>query len=372
MVPIPRDTRSRVLWLAVIAAVCGLAAVGGHQAGLASRTHSTNQQVSEKPDNGGLFIEPNRLDFGEAWEQQALPLVLPIENKGTTTVHVAHFTTSCLCTNIEPTSLTIPPGGLREVRLVIDLTKRCRSEADKSLRDFRLQLIPHLESSGPGRAAGWVLSGRVRSPLHFDPALLDVGEVSVLAQPMGATRTLVTTHVPLANLEVSRQSARWDVQVKPVGEGRSQFEVLVTPAQRLPLGEIKFDLALVPVRATGERLPEQTVTVLGQVVADVKPSLPVIPLGALRVGRTAGEILSLHSRTSRPFDVLGVAVEGSGLSVEPVQRPGIDAPTYRVRQQVERSGEQSGKVVFRVRPQQGDVTEVSIPVVYNGIQGTEG
>jgi hypothetical protein len=211
----------------------------------------------------------------------------------------------------------------------------------------------------------------VRSPIHFDTAMLDLGQHSVMAQPLKATRTLVTTHVPLMTLEVSRKSPRWDVRVQPTDSSQTQFEILVAPSQPLALGEIKFDFALVPVRTTGERLPEQSLTVLGQIVADVKPSLPSIHFGAMRVGTIASEILTLHSLTSKPVDVLGMEVEGSGLSVVPVDRPEIDAPTFQIRQQVQRKGEQSGKVVFRVRVGKGEVTEVSVPVAYNGIQGTE-
>ena len=63
-------------------------------------------------------------DFGEAWEDQRYAWVIPLTNPTHATVRVLDVRASCTCVNIEPRTFTIPPGGTRDIKLVLDLTPR--------------------------------------------------------------------------------------------------------------------------------------------------------------------------------------------------------------------------------------------------------
>jgi hypothetical protein len=351
---------------------CLLAVVSGRQAGLATRATSSSPGAAQEPDNRGLTVEPERLHFGEQWEQTSYPWVLPIENQGSADIHIAGFSSSCNCTTIEPRFLTIPAGGSREVRLLLDLSNRCQKEAGQPVRDFRVNLAPRFDQAEQsGRVTGWDLVGRVRTAIRFETVRLDLGQHSEQAQPIGA-KTIVTALVPLAGIEAAAKSPRWKAAARLISPARGQYEVSVTQQGSLPVEEVQFEVVLMAVLKEGRRLPGQSLRVFGRIVPDLQPSLPAVHFGARYVGEVAKESISLHSLTRQPFEVLDFRAEGAGLSVERSDSPGIESPTFRFRQRITHQGAWSGKAVFRVRDTGGRHTEVEVPVGYNGIQTAGG
>lgn len=113
-----------------------------------------------------LVVAPERLDFGEAWEDSQFKWVLPILNAGSHEVEIQDFGSSCTCSAIEPQSLVIPAGQAREVCLTLDLTadplKERAKQPAQEWRDFPVTLAPRLRDDR-GSRTWWTIKGRVHA-----------------------------------------------------------------------------------------------------------------------------------------------------------------------------------------------------------------
>lgn len=317
----------------------------------------------------GLFIPPDRLDFGRVWESSEFSWVLPVENCQQRDVLIDEFITSCTCTNVEPRSVLVPSGQTREVRLALDLTQGPPSTpAAHSEHAFEVAIGPKVRD-GKSPAAGdrWVVRGTVRPLLHLERPAVHFGDLSELTPTVSSRHTRVTSVIPLKSLMVTSDPLLLPAVVQRVPGDGEQFELTVSVPPPPRPGPIQHDIVLAAGLDTGE-VVKKTVRVTGRVVKDCQCSPPEAALGARLVGETAEESLTLYSLTQRPLELVGTAVEGDGLSVEAASVVGVGGVTVRLRQRILKLGEQTGKASFRVRAGGGDVAEVVVPVSSHGIE----
>jgi hypothetical protein len=320
-------------------------------------------------ESGGLVVAPGCLDFGPAWETSQFHWVLPIENRHRTDVEIEDFVTSCTCSKVEPRSLSIPAGQTREVSLTINLTAGPKGNESKAGEwAFTVGIRPKIRGENPSAIReAWTLRGTVRKLLSLDQPLVDFGRQSELALPLPMRRIRVVSAIPLKGLSARMGADFLPVSVQQASEGGDEFDVTVLCPVGLPVGAVRRDIILAAQLDSGEEIIKP-LPVLGQIVADVQTDPPEVLLGARFVGGVAQESLSLYSLARRPFEIVFKTVEGEGLSLEemaPLQ-PGEPA-TFRVRQQILKEREQTGKVVFRVRPAGGREIEIVVPVSYHGV-----
>src|SRR5262249_52816263 len=79
-------------------------------------------QKGRGPDSTGLWVSPERLNFGEVWEAEQFRWVLPVTNGSGEDIEIVNFATSCNCLSVEPRAVVIPAGQTVEVNLVLNLT----------------------------------------------------------------------------------------------------------------------------------------------------------------------------------------------------------------------------------------------------------
>jgi hypothetical protein len=239
-----------------------------------------------------LHVAANSLNFGEVWENAEFVWVLPIENRSTQEVRITDFSSSCNCSKIEPRSLTIPSGELRKVVLTLDLTAaKTADEYRKAIRDFEVSIAPRCEAAAT--PLSWTIWGRVRVPFVFEQPRLDLGRHSELAQPLLPRTVALTGLVPLATLNCKTTLAHFKAQVQRTAT-RDRFELTLTPTKPLTCGFHTFEVQVFPQLVSGEELPGKTLPVRVRVESDLQTTPPVVVFGALPVGESAEEVLTLR------------------------------------------------------------------------------
>lgn len=324
---------------------------------------SAEQQPS---GNSGLVVAPSDLDFGETWENPRFNYVLPIENRQGHDVEIREFASSCTCLEIAPRSLVIPAGQSREVCLTLDLTTKEPAFLHSEWRDFQASIWPRMHDDRQARLEEWKIRGRVRSAICFDKPLVDFGRHSEASQPLPPQKVVVTTFVPLQHLIARSNADALRVQVERHPDAPGQFELVLSPS-KLPAEPFRFEVAIVPQLSDGRLLPGKSLCVTGRVVCDFQAAPPAVLLGARQVGETAEETVTLHSLSGQRFSVMGIAIQGEGLVVDQVSEQKAEAPKFLLKQQILKTGQQHGRVVFHVRTRKAGDAEVVVPVSYLGL-----
>jgi hypothetical protein len=313
--------------------------------------------------NAGLVVDEGSLNLGEIWQTDSFIWNLPIKNDSERKIEILDFSASCTCVEIEPRKLTIQPGETKKVRLTISLTEE---DSKEEKRPINLNVTPIVKAESAVQE-GWKLTGVVKKILAVDPPTINIGRVSELAQPLPQQRTIVKAYAALQSLTATSNSKHIDVEVKRCSTFEiEQFEIVVTPKGIVPLGEFHETIDLLPQLRNGENAPIQKLDVSGTIVCDIDPSPPTILFGALPIGVSKEETITLQSLTGKPFTVLNAYCRGSGLSVAPIPSSPSIRTTFRVNQKVETPGEWSGRIVLTVSSSGDKNSEIVVPVSFYG------
>jgi hypothetical protein len=319
-----------------------------------------------------LVVDEQHLWFGEVWEDLAFVWTLPITNIRGQDVEIKQFHTTCTCVDIEPKRLVIPAKQKREVRLTLNLTTAPLKEAGSPVRDLEVGVSPEMSVEGRGvaRTTMWTIRGRIRSAIQCESSLIDFGSQSELGQPIPSQHTRITTFATLRSLKASCTSSQFDVKVQRGSPNASDsFDLVIAPNGKFPRGEFRCSIALVPELPDGQRLPPKQAEVRGRIIRDIEVSPANILFGACPIGASPAETVAFRSLTGRSFTVTGVRCEGDGLSAERVRTAASFGPTFEVKLRVSTSGDQGGKVFFRISCADGKEDEIAVPVSYYGLKG---
>jgi hypothetical protein len=344
----------------------GMIVVVAGMGGAAAALYLKNAAHFEGKD--ALEPAPDRLDFGEVWEDTNFSMVLPITNHRGQDIEIKQFVKSCNCSQIEPPSLTIPAWETREIRLLLDLTAKKPAEFAAPVRDFEVSLSP--EIPGEKRSIWWKIQGRVRSVMQSDLPQIDFGNVSESSQSLPVKRTTLTTRDLVQNLAASSSSSQFAVTVEKRSSGKSnQFDLVVALKDAKKRGALACSVTVIPELSDGSRLPPRQLEVRGRIVSDIEASPAGVLFNACRVGTSKTETVTLRSLTGQAFTVTDMKCEGNGLSV---QRRGSASKggglAFEVTQKAESNGEHNGKVIFRISRSGGKDEEVVVPVSYFGFK----
>lgn len=336
-----------------------LAIVGGAAAAL----YLKNQAHAD--GRNALEPAPDRLDFGEVWEDPHFSLTLPITNCRAQDIEVKRFSKSCNCSEIEPPTLTIPAWQTREVRLILDLTSTKPGESDAAVRNFEVNISPEIPNER--QTMWWTVHGRVRAVMQGELPKIDMGNVSGLSQSLPVKRATLTTRRVVHSLKASCTSPNFDVKVeKRSAPNDNQFDVIVAMKKRAKPGAIHGAITVVPESSNGDRLPARQMELLGHIVSDIATSPSSVFFNSCALGTAKTETVTLHSLTGQSFAVTGTRCEGDGLAVEKRAITSGGGHAFEVKQKVAWSGEQNGKVFFRIRRPDGSEEEVVVAVSYFG------
>jgi hypothetical protein len=353
-----------ILRIALVVATVGLAIAGTWR-----YRSDRSSRGGEDPQAIGLHVDPECLDFGEAWEDSHFSWVLPIENRSSSDIAIERFYNSCVCTEITPSSLLVPPGQTRDVLLTINLRDDRKLEAKY---DFEVGVAAIVAGDGGQASQEWVVRGRVRRAVEFDPLVVDFGRHSEREQPLPPKRVRVKDLAGVESLAVNGSPDGFTVQVNRPAEDPSRFDIEIVPKAALPVGRCTFDLSIAPVQAGGKRLPARKLPVCGWVVPDLEASPSEVLLGAVAVGESAEATIAIRSLTGQAFTVEGWRCSSDRVSVV---REGMGAggPMFRVRWVcVKSAGQQQEEALFRIAAGGKAETVVAVPVKCIGVGNVDG
>lgn len=323
--------------------------------------------------SAGLWIPPENLDFGEVWEQKALPWVLPLENRSGEDITVEDLITSCGCAavKIEPRPLTIARGQTGEVRLTLDLTPKDEESRQKRLRDVNISFAVRLDRPLPMMVN---LRGKVRRALVLTPSAIQYGDILSRGAPFVAREVTIDELVPLSEIRARCDSAFGSVTVgQPRQENGARRRTLTfTPSQKLPEGPFSTAVELVGVAPNGGLLPPVLLPVAGKVMPEIMAIPECLDFGVHRPGEIVEGTVVLQSAAQRPFEVTDVAVASERpnagcLVVKP--RPSARSAVHRIdfTLRLDAVGRQSGQIQFLVRNADGETRKTTVLVSAYGI-----
>ena len=131
--------RRAILLAALVLALCANAAI---QNITAYRSDDSAFPWDSEPANAGLAVAPDRLDFGEVWEDSRFAWTLPLENRRNEDLSIEDISASCTCVSVEPRAFVIPARQTRQVKLALDLTASRSKLADSEWREFEVMIRP--------------------------------------------------------------------------------------------------------------------------------------------------------------------------------------------------------------------------------------
>ena len=261
------------------------------------------------------------------WETSRYAFKLPVKNQTSEAVHVANVVGSCSCIHIEPRTLDLAPGEVRDIDLTVDLTRAALKDDGTDARPFEAELYPLLESGGLA-GESWPIKATVRSPFRVAPAYIDFGEVMRGDKPSTAT---LRVHCPpevrgLAGRPEGRLGgraadvfARCTVRVHRGGH-----------AERHPGGRWLNTSVVMSAEVPGQGKVTKEVPVVGRLLDDVYCVPDFLSFGAVPVGQTSEDMVLLRSRSGRKFEIVGIDLdEASDITAAPAaSSPG--SPQFRV------------------------------------------
>jgi hypothetical protein len=325
------------------------------------------QQPMYAAPNGGLLIDANQLDFGEAWENKAFVWELTLHNPTTSEINVLKILSSCTCQKVEPESVVLPPGGTKKVRLTLDLTNAEQPQQPDSVHDFEQRLVP-LIAGAPPRQQGWTLKGRVRILLAASPQTVRFGTRLVRGMPFSAEAVKIKKH-PQVTGAFAESDPLLSVTIGPSPGISEEYELKIVPQAKAPPGPFRFDVLVKPTNAKGEALPPLVIPVEGVVLQDVQAQPNIVVFGMKPIANEVKETITLRSASGKPFDVLGVGCASADIQVLPLTTNSSVVRTYEIIQRVAREGHQSAIIRFAVRvPGEPESMEVTVQVAYRGFK----
>ncbi len=312
------------------------------------------------PPKQWLSVPESSLDFGEAWEAQEFDWNLPITNEATQDVEIVDFDVSCVCTAVQPRSLSIPAGESRTVKLILDLRRIEKRDRNQASRAFHVDLRPSIRPPHAVRSP-WTLRGRVKSALVWDPVVVDFGAIPEFNQPPMPITVGVTGLLPLERLEIASTDRRFACELHSRGLGGKEYEISLRAAPTFPVGPINAGLIITPILPGGRRIPSVTVPVRGTIVDDLYAIPDCVDLGVQTLGQSERATVRLLSHSHSLFDVEGVDIASQDTTIEPLPSAPGDR-VFRFSQRITAAGECVRDVRFRVRYRDGREGVVVVPV----------
>jgi hypothetical protein len=265
-----------------------------------------------------LFVDKGDIPFTSSEER--IKHEFPIRNAGTTELTIKKVHTTCACLAAEKPETSIPPGGTGTIVLQYSVDGRRRSFVHEALVETNDPALPSVVL----RAAG-----NTNTIVSVYPPSLDLGHVAIgsehpvlvvvrywgeepfqLKPGEAKLPGLELTSLDPADPEVARQvwpGARGRLNL---GESTGILRVLFT-AKHIPTGHV---MGTIPIGTNISRFREITIPYSATVVEPVVSRPPFVSFGQVKASEGAECTIALQSLVNKPFRVVSVGFERSGLS----------------------------------------------------------
>lgn len=302
------------------------------------------------------------LDLGEVWEDPEYVRDLTICNRGSQSVQVNGMRGGCECTAVNPQAFTLAPGASQQVRVKIDLTHRTPHQFGVDRRELALTIHPTFADRGIA-AEGWAIRGVIKSRVSVDGRELAFGDTC--GQGESVTRTMkATAHVPLAALEATAPSDKATVSVVPAPKRPGGYDIPVTPNPDLPLGPVRFDVALTATMSDGAKHRCVAFGVYGEMRSPVRIISDPVLLGEHPVGSTPEAVVSVRFPAAS-WSVDRIETEHPDTRVIPTDK--LDGrPAYRISQPISKPGDGTCQVRFVCRKPNGQLETMPATLQWYG------
>jgi hypothetical protein len=309
-----------------------------------------------------LFVEAQHLHLGEVWEDDNYGWTLPISNSTDKPIRILSFSSSCNCASISPASLMVSPGETSKVSLTLNL-KAGRQDADAATHDFAVSLRP--ETDPPNATPGWTIVGKVKKVLHVSPPQIDFEESLIRGLPFESRSVSITCHAPVADIYAWFADPMLKTEVSRIGD--SEYVLTVAPEATLNRS-VTCETHLTAVSPAGLNYPPVKLPIHARVVEDVRLVPISLSVGAHQLGETVSDIVSLTSRTGRPFSVIESSANSKDVDIEPLLRDGPnDDAKFRVSVRITERKEKCVTAKFSVCVHDGKTIELPLAVSYFGL-----
>jgi hypothetical protein len=298
----------------------------------------------------GLVVAASDLDLGDLWDCNEFVRNVAIHNPANSDKSIKDFVTSCLCTAVEPRSLTVPAAGTATVQVRIDPNHRSPDEVGLAVRPFALEITPITSTSRP-HEAGWKFHGVFKSRVTLNALSVHFGETVVKDAVPPTRKAVAIVHVPMQHLDAKVEPAGVAaVKVVPNPDQPDRVEIHITPANTLPTGIFKASVIVEVVDCTGQVRPGATLPIAGNVQPEARLLPARVMLGSHPVGTTAEAIVVLQAPHDAAWTVDHIEADSQDVSAEATTAEGIPSGrAFRVRQRATREGNQTDTVRFVVR-----------------------
>ncbi|MBI1900438.1 MAG: hypothetical protein HYS13_04890, partial [Planctomycetia bacterium] len=247
-----------------------------------------------------LWIPPERLDFGEVWQEKRFEWILPIENRANREITIAELISNCGCAviELEPRPLTIPAGGKANLRAILDLTPPDGPKVGASRR-IEFEFGVKLRNEGPQTFS---LRGVVRTPVALDPMKVDFGETLVVGTEHSSRRVVVHELWPLGSVACEADS-NCGIAELSASEGGKRI-LTFQPRPDLGAGEHPSVVRLICRTPEGDALPPVEIPVKLTILPELRAMPAKLYLGHCSPGgELEGEVV-LQSARARAFSVV--------------------------------------------------------------------
>lgn len=353
-------------WLLAIA-ILGFSFLTAYLGGWAARYLRGSEQPTIAIDE--LAVANSDLDMGEVWEAKNFVCRLPIHNHSSRTIEIRKFVTSCGCTAVEPSSISILPGETAMVNVNIDLTHRLAGEYDLDRRFVELSIRPITRRSRRDDLA-WQLHGIVFSRVTLDAQTVAFGEQPIHGQTSAKRRLLATVHVPCQQLDVSMNPLIGTANVKRLEDVPNRFEITIAVNPSLQPGNFQTEAKISVIGLNGERALAFTLPIAGTMQTEVRLLPARVLLEPKPIGEMAEAVVTLQVPSGVKVAVDHIEIDDPGLRIELATIASIPAGhAYRIRQQVTREGEQNSIARFIIRQDDQKLVALSVIVCSHGEKG---
>lgn len=242
-----------------------------HFGSLAAVGLRQREQRAPLPTINGLYIEPQSLDIGEAWETPQHTFRLTIQNVGSVARTITRFQTTCDCLQLDPPGQTIAPGDKAEFIAHLDLTHRLPYQMGVAHWAVSVRLAPVFEGDF-APTPGWEVKGVVRSRVSLNTPKLMFEDRCSHGGPRVWQKVRAKAHVPLKSLQASVLPKSAEVRVESSTTPGDYF-IFVSPNPSLPMGRFHFEVQVQAVTLDDTAHPCSAIEVVGE----MQPTSRVIP-----------------------------------------------------------------------------------------------
>jgi hypothetical protein len=311
--------------------------------------------------NAPLVIEHQYLSFGEVWEQRDFQWVIAVENRNDSETTVHHFSSSCDCLSVEPSSLLIPPKGKVNLTLKIDLTKASSTRTIDGMQGLCVRVVPVLENEIQP-AGGWTFCGKIKRQATFMPREVHVWAGLYHGRSDVHRKVDVLLHVPARNVEAISDSCYLSSNLKKQESNKYQLDLALSSLA--PEGAFEHTVQLKIIGEDGLEKPAPKLKVKGAVLGQVEAVPSYAYFGVSEVGATLSQNIHLKGASKTGLRLIKIDNPCPDSSVVEAQSDsgGI---LCKIVQRVTQSGLQSYILRFHIESTGSMRREFLVPIKVN-------